>query len=125
VMVAGRWFDRAALDQGLLADPKAWVRAEIVKEGIMPFQPQNWMHTEARSRLERLADSLAEVPPADPVAYGRVVRQLTETLGALREHLTPEQRRTSFDPTVRVWMREQARRGHRVTVAGVALTPTP
>jgi imidazolonepropionase-like amidohydrolase len=112
VMIAGRWLDRATLDQGLLASPAVWYRFEI-EEGIMPARPsiRGW-------RAKALADSLMAVPPSDTLTSRRLVRRLTEELGAMRAHLTPEQRE-AFDPSARVWMREQARKGAPVVVPGV------
>jgi hypothetical protein len=46
----------------------------------------------------------------------------TAQLAAVRARLTPEQCE-AFDPTVRVWLREQARQGSALTVPGVMPTP--
>jgi imidazolonepropionase-like amidohydrolase len=146
VMVGGHWFDRTALDQALLASPTHWFWVEVWF-GIMPtvaaeFRSMNrdledppYDSAQRRKRAEHgqavwdhftstqaLADSLDGVPLSDSLAYGPLVRRLTEELTKIRVRLTPEQRET-FDVQARVWMREQARRGYPVTVAGVATTP--
>lgn len=72
-----------------------------------------------------LTDSLAEAMasgPAGASAAQRLSQRVAAELGAMRALLTPEQY-VSFDPAARVWLREQARRGYRMTVPGVAPGP--
>jgi imidazolonepropionase-like amidohydrolase len=115
VMLGGRWLGRAALDQRLLASTKAWIRSLNLRydaDGRSAAREQMQM-------LEVLTDSLAI---AKPPASERVRQRLAAELGAMRAILRPEQYET-FDVLVRVWLREQARRGYQVTVPGVAPAP--
>jgi imidazolonepropionase-like amidohydrolase len=124
VMIAGRWLDRATLDRSLLASPKAWFKD--LWGGAMPLATtyeqgaKTWEH---QQKFDALADSpeLAEAPSGS-AARERLLRSLTDELGAIRATLTPEQREV-FDPAARVWMREHIRQGYRLVVAGVAPTP--
>jgi imidazolonepropionase-like amidohydrolase len=110
VMIAGRWLDRVALDQGLLAAPKAWFDEELLSGQI---------HTQFMGKFAALLDSLAAATPA---AREGVRRRLAAELGAVRAALTPGQQE-AFDVRVRVWLREQARQGYPVTIPGVAPVP--
>jgi imidazolonepropionase-like amidohydrolase len=117
VMLNGRWFDRAALEQRLLADPKQWWFTSFASYG---FHARGKFDT-----LEALTDSLAvakAVGSEGKRAYRRVLGRLADDLGTLRASLTPEQRET-FDPAARAWLRAQARQGYQVAVTGV--TPEP
>jgi imidazolonepropionase-like amidohydrolase len=109
VMVAGRWLDRAALDQGLLAEQKAWFDEELL----------NGLGAKTRKQFAALVDSLTRATAA---AREGVRQRLAAELGALRATLRPKQQEL-FDMQVRVWLREQARQGYPVAVPGV--TPTP
>jgi hypothetical protein len=135
VMIAGRWFDRAALDQRLLAVPRLWF--ETLLQGHIPFpgmeevtsswlssprSDKQWEELQRRvKRIYALSDSLVGT---DRQVHGRVLPLVTAELGAVRTILTPEQRE-GFDVNLRAFVREQARRGHRVTVAGVVTTDHP
>jgi hypothetical protein len=133
VMLAGRWFDRAALDQRLLAAPRFWfeellrfhmaepaMRAFLSYVVSPPRTNAQWDELERRSqRVFALADSL---DGTNRQAYGRVLPLISAELGGIRAVLTPEQHE-AFDVNLQVWLREQARKGHRVTVPGVASTP--
>jgi imidazolonepropionase-like amidohydrolase len=133
VMLAGRWFDRAALDQRLLAAPRVWfeelLRFHLAEPSLREFlsylvsPPRTnaqWDELERRSqRVFALADSLEGTHGP---AYGRVLPLIAAELGGIRAVLTPDQHE-AFDVNLQVWLREQARKGHRVTVPGVASTP--
>jgi imidazolonepropionase-like amidohydrolase len=117
VMIAGRWLDRAALDQGLLASPKEWIGSITSSKS---FRNENT--TKHGGKLTALANTLATTKPSDRLAYERVLRQFATELGALRVTLGPKLH-AMFDPQARVWLREQARQGYQVAVPGVAPTP--
>jgi hypothetical protein len=68
--------------------------------------------------LLRVDDRRRAAPGMRPGAFGVGAMEL----GAIRAVLTPEQHVT-FDPIARVWLREQARQGYRVTVPGIPLVP--
>jgi hypothetical protein len=138
VMRAGRWFDRAELDQRLLASPKAWFgwtvnsSPGINGSGIgRPYlsrsfsQEQHLKFQKHVKTFEMLTDSLEAAKASErvrPQAVERVLRLLTTELGAIRAVLTPEQYVT-FDPIARVWLREHARQGYQMSIAGVSPTP--
>jgi hypothetical protein len=71
--------------------------------------------------FERLADSL-ELAASTPVEGERLRQRIAEELGAMRGLVLPE-KHVAFDPIARVWLREQARRGSRVSIPGVRPTP--
>jgi imidazolonepropionase-like amidohydrolase len=140
VMVEGRWLDRAALDQGLLTS-KSWLRAMVWGDIVRPYRryPQVLNGSSQKvvvppvtealvkalgehvGHFERLTDSLA-ASPAKSAEYERLLRSQAAALGAMRASLTPEQH-IMFDRIARVWLREQARQGHAVTVPGVITVP--
>jgi imidazolonepropionase-like amidohydrolase len=139
VMLAGRWLDRAALDQRQLAAPRFWfeelLRLHIPESSQVPKQllrdiyssslstprsQEQWDELERRGkRIFALADSLDRT---NRQAYGRVLRSITAELGPIRAILAPEQRE-AFDINLRVWLREQARQGYSVVIPGVSPTP--
>jgi hypothetical protein len=122
VMIHGRWLDRAALDQRLLASKKAWFwSVAMLTHRPAPMLRDAKAIEVAVPQLEMLIDSLegASAPVAE-----RLVPRVAEVLGTIRRALPPDERE-GFDPKVRVWLREQARRGHRVAVSDVPLNPAP
>ena len=128
VMRGGRWFDRAELDQRLLASPKAWLMSTVVQSGVKPFLTTEEQHHKLNAclqQLEALADSLEQAKPLEQrgrLSYKRTLRLVTNELGVMRTILPAEHRET-FDPMARTWMREQARQGYRMVVPGVPLKP--
>jgi hypothetical protein len=125
VMLAGRWLDRTELDQRLLAaypgsrhaQMRSWLEAVLNKKSVRA--------PGLAGQFGRLTDSLAATEPLGPAGEPtrqRLLRRLEEELGAMRVRLHPERRRI-VDSAMRVWLREQARRGYRVAIAGV--TPVP
>jgi imidazolonepropionase-like amidohydrolase len=124
VMVAGRWLDRAALDQRLLASEKSWFGAAVGQRGIRYFLTDEQKRTLKThlTRFENLAHSLA-VAVSLPSERKRVLRRQAEELGAMRAVLTTPEQRETFDVAARVWLREQARQGYRVMVPGITLRP--
>jgi imidazolonepropionase-like amidohydrolase len=130
VMLAGRWFDRATLDQGLAMPPLApsphsWMvmemlALEVADSDILPTtQAQRGKLKAHLGQFDVLTDSLAG---ASWLESERLLRLLAEELGAMRAILTPAQHER-FDPVARVWLRAQARQGYQVTVPGVGPTP--
>jgi imidazolonepropionase-like amidohydrolase len=125
VMVGGRWFDRAALDERLLALPEFWFRGEMLG-GLVP-----WPTEEQREKLQLLAheakfraltDSLGASKPAEKSSYERLLRLAADALGAMHAVLTPEQRE-AFEPLARLWVRGQLRKGYPVAVPGIPPAP--
>jgi hypothetical protein len=129
MMIDGRWLDRAALDQGLLAFGEYWSTLEVegsfypaptvplTREETMAYQERQ----QAQSRrFEELSDSLQRA--SSPEYYKAAQQRLVDEFVALRALLTTDDQRDTFDAMARVWLREQARRGHRVVVPGVAPT---
>jgi hypothetical protein len=124
VMLRGRWFDRAELDERLLTSPdlKTWLRYELDKPDIQ-FEYLR-VH---REELMALADSLTAAKAAGPsgrAGYERALRQFAQELGELRAGMPPEQHE-AYDPMVRVWWRAQRRQGSPLTIPGVAPIPSP
>jgi imidazolonepropionase-like amidohydrolase len=142
VMLGGRWLDRVALDRQLAISPSPqrtaldWLFLDVFRlRGLDKARRSAWgTH---RKQLNALADSLARAAAASaPAGDGerqRLARRLAEELGALRALLTPKPGervyfdpaapRDLFDPAARVWLREQARQGVRVTIPGVVAVP--
>jgi hypothetical protein len=134
VMLGGRWFDRMALDHGLIDPPQtpgaalpSWLVLELAAGGTLTSPPQS---TEAqktqRAKLEAhfgtfeaLTDSLTLASWSESE---RLLHRQAEAIKAMRDLLTPEQQ-AQFDPVVRMWLRVQARKGYRPVVPGVQLTP--
>jgi imidazolonepropionase-like amidohydrolase len=122
VMLAGRWLDRAALDQGLLASPRSsllWsTRSRIAYE----------QKRKVEAHAARVADLMDSVRVATSLkdeggrALERVLQLLVNELVAMRAAL-PSENHQVFDPIARAWMREQSRQGHRVVVPGIAPVP--
>jgi hypothetical protein len=148
VMIRGRWLDRTALDQGLLASPKYWLtsllgnqnqgfealplskeqREKFIKSLYGPAGLANrglgqQRGAKHREKLMVLLDSLALTRPRGGAEHERVLRLFAAELGALRAIISPEQQHAQLDPAARVWLREQARQGYRVAVPGVPPTP--
>jgi hypothetical protein len=61
VMIRGQGLDRAALDQGLLAAPHAWLIEEVLK-GVQSIDSE--AQEKFTGLFATLADSLARVPAA-------------------------------------------------------------
>jgi hypothetical protein len=128
VMVEGRWLDRTALDQGLFTLSKKgawnWIVSEMYGLGSEKVvyrltaeqRPAFSAHMKQLFSLGRLL----QVMPSPERTEG-VLRKIADEFGDMHAILTPEQR-MAFDPLVRMWLREQARNGYRLTVAGVAST---
>jgi imidazolonepropionase-like amidohydrolase len=116
VMLNGRWLDRAALDQRLLAS-KSWLESQM-HLGTLTGETR-WVHIH---RITALSDSLevAKSSQRTKQSNERLVRLLAEELGAIRALLTSEQH-IIFDPIARVWLREQTRRGYQAAIPGVRL----
>jgi hypothetical protein len=133
VMLGGRWLDRAALDRILLTPISAAsgpfsllfmsAFSHLRGSGLTAAQQTTLkMHID---QAKGLVDSLARASSAAPAGAGagdgqsqRLREQVAAQLGALRALLPPE-RQDVFDPAARVWLREQARQGARVAIAGV------
>jgi imidazolonepropionase-like amidohydrolase len=111
VMLNGQWLDRTALDRAAYPSPTAWLQLLLSE-----------LRSLNAKALRALADSLQAVAPSDTVLSERLRQRLTAELVVMRAHLTSEQHEV-FDPFARVWLREQARQGARVTIPGVASTP--
>jgi imidazolonepropionase-like amidohydrolase len=126
VMLGGRWLDRAALDGYLSTSPSARTTAFDGLFGSVFWLRGMGRTGEAalkthRARLGALNDSLALAGRGE---RARLAGRVAEELGALRATLPAEDgggdlRRDIFDPAARVWLREQARQGTRVTIPGV------
>jgi imidazolonepropionase-like amidohydrolase len=123
VMINGHWLDRTTLDQGLLAAKEpisrgSWLTWRVAHYGMKTLNERGAQ----ADRFSALVDSLAAVSPAAKDSYERLRRRVADELGALRAGLTPAQQ-VRFDAIARVWLREQARQGYKVTVPDVAPTP--
>jgi hypothetical protein len=126
VMIGGRWFDRVALDQGLLALPKTWLRLAVVG-GVRPLLTEHQVTTLERRfrKFDELTDSLEFAPPTGRrgvFSYEDVLRRQAEEFGAIRAILTSEQHE-AFDQVARVWLREQVRKGYSMTIPGIRAVP--
>ena len=82
-----------------------------------PEQDQFVAHVRA---FGMVTDSLKSTPPAE---HARLRRRLAEELEAMRALLVLPEQLEAFDPIARIWLREQARQGHSMTVPGVAPRP--
>jgi hypothetical protein len=130
VMLGGRWLDRAALDRRLLpvsAAPGAvlddWLRRQVFNVLSWKLTPAQktalrQLDTTYAARRTALTDSLAPGARAGAERQ-RMLQLVAAQLGAVRAALPPEQREL-WDAMARVWLREHARQGSRVTIAGVA-----
>jgi imidazolonepropionase-like amidohydrolase len=123
VMIKGRWLDRVALDQRLLALPASttWLKFDLPGDPAASKEQRTQFATYVKNAVI-LADSLKMTPPSEKSSSERLRRRLTDELGAARTILTPKQR-VAFDPKVRIWIRTQARQGYQVVVSGVTATP--
>jgi hypothetical protein len=144
-MLHGRWLDRADLDRrllafkGFLSNYRTWLRLGLLNGGIIygeavaRFGDSAVVQNEELrtkisqhiTRFETLTDSLAAMKmggQSEVRMTQSVVVLLARELEVIRA-LIPSERYVAFDPLARVWLREQARQGHRVEVSGVMLTP--
>jgi hypothetical protein len=126
VMLAGRWLDRAELDRGLLADLKPWFKW-VVKMTAKSISEEYHGELAAHARsFEVRLDSLAAAQSAGPAgksAHEQLARRMTEALGAMRAALPRPADVPRFESQLRVWLRDQARRGYEVTIPGITATP--
>jgi hypothetical protein len=126
VMIGGRWFSREDLDDALLAFPRQWFRTEVAQAGVLNSQLPKESRRQFETHMKEFmasSDSLLAFAPASP-EYGPRVQQLAGQLAAMREALTSAEH-GAFDTIAQAWLGVQARRGHRLTVLGVADKPTP